>query len=284
MKAKKLIEVAMPIKEISAESVRDKYIHHGHISTLHIWWARRPLPVCRAAVFASLVFDPLDEHCPFAFVDAVRDLLGNDSRLIPYKDIPYTAGVDRMEDNLRNRLLMFVAKFSDKSQQDMINGSALSKDSLQDYSLVKSESKDNDQILTLARKLIWIAYNSERFPEKSYTQLSNAFQIAYDAIFSAEEQLYSIINRHIVSADVVSCEEKLRDAIDSFQTNMPSVFDPFLAVVPFLLRQQDLAVEVLAMILIQSLILLKKGHWNSHNYMVNQLLTQERNLISYMAI
>ena len=41
MKAKKLIEVAMPIKEISAESVRDKSIRHGHISTLHLWWARR---------------------------------------------------------------------------------------------------------------------------------------------------------------------------------------------------------------------------------------------------
>ena len=41
-KAKKLIEVAMPIKEISAESVRDKSIRHGHISTLHLWWARRP--------------------------------------------------------------------------------------------------------------------------------------------------------------------------------------------------------------------------------------------------
>ena len=47
-KAKKLIEVALPIKEISAESVRDKSIRHGHISTLHLWWARRPLPVCRA--------------------------------------------------------------------------------------------------------------------------------------------------------------------------------------------------------------------------------------------
>ena len=81
MKAKKLIEVAMPIKEISAESVRDKYIHHGHISTLHIWWARRPLPVCRAAVFASLVFDPLDENCPIAFIDAVSDLLSRDVRL-----------------------------------------------------------------------------------------------------------------------------------------------------------------------------------------------------------
>ena len=39
--AKKLIEVAMPIKEISAESVRDKSIRHGHISTLHLWWACR---------------------------------------------------------------------------------------------------------------------------------------------------------------------------------------------------------------------------------------------------
>ena len=52
MKAKKLIEVALPIKEISAGSVRDKSIRHGHISTLHLWWARRPLPVCRAVVFA----------------------------------------------------------------------------------------------------------------------------------------------------------------------------------------------------------------------------------------
>ena len=50
-KAKKLIEVALPIKEISAESVRDKSIRHGHISTLHLWWARRPLPVCRAVIF-----------------------------------------------------------------------------------------------------------------------------------------------------------------------------------------------------------------------------------------
>ena len=47
----------MPIKEISAESVRDKSIRHGHISTLHLWWARRPLPVCRAVIFASLVPD-----------------------------------------------------------------------------------------------------------------------------------------------------------------------------------------------------------------------------------
>lgn len=64
---KKLIEVAMPIKEISAERVRDKSMRHGQISTLHLWWARRPLPVCRSVVFASLVPDPQDEHCPKAF-------------------------------------------------------------------------------------------------------------------------------------------------------------------------------------------------------------------------
>ena len=116
-KPKKLIEVAMPIKEISAESVRDKSIRHGHISTLHLWWARRPLPVCRAVVFASLVPDPLDENCPQAFKDAVNILLGKPSNpgdpYKPYDDIPYTSAIDKMEDNLRNRLMMFIGKFSD---------------------------------------------------------------------------------------------------------------------------------------------------------------------------
>lgn len=66
----------MPVKEVSAESVRDKSIRHGHISTLHLWWARRPLPVCRAVVFASLVPDPLDQDCPPAFGEAIDQLLG----------------------------------------------------------------------------------------------------------------------------------------------------------------------------------------------------------------
>ena len=100
MKAKKLIEVALPIKEISAESVRDKSIRHGHISTLHLWWARRPLPVCRAIVFASLVPDPLDKNCPQAFKDAVQNILNpKDDKIAqfqykPYADIPYTAVLD----------------------------------------------------------------------------------------------------------------------------------------------------------------------------------------------
>lgn len=59
---RRLIEDFLPIKEISAESSREKSLRHGHISTLHLWWARRPLVACRAAVYASLV--PADFHAP----------------------------------------------------------------------------------------------------------------------------------------------------------------------------------------------------------------------------
>lgn len=232
MKAKKLIEVAMPIKEISAESVRDKSIRHGHISTLHLWWARRPLPTCRAVVFASLVPDPIDENCPPAFKDAVFELLQKDSMdkhtYAPYPDIPYTAIHDPMEDNLRNRLLMFIGKFSPKCQEDMLAGrSTAPKDQIMDGCLIKWESKNDERVLGKARKLIWVAYNSERYPEKSYTQLSDAFEAAYKAIHDAESALYSMTNRHIKTAEVVRLEDNLKNAIESFQNNMPSVFDPF---------------------------------------------------------
>ncbi len=55
---KKLIEVALPLDEINAASVREKSIRHGHPSTLHLWWARRPLAAARAVLFSQLVNDP----------------------------------------------------------------------------------------------------------------------------------------------------------------------------------------------------------------------------------
>lgn len=61
---KRLIEVDLPIKRISAYARREKSLRHGHISTLHIWWARRPLAACRAVICASLwpdAADPLGE-------------------------------------------------------------------------------------------------------------------------------------------------------------------------------------------------------------------------------
>src|SRR5882672_9093875 len=65
---RRLIEVDLPIKRISAHARREKSIRHGHISTLHIWWARRPLAACRAVICAALWPDPADPLCPQAFV------------------------------------------------------------------------------------------------------------------------------------------------------------------------------------------------------------------------
>lgn len=224
---KKLIEVAMPIKEISAESVRDKSIRHGHLSTLHLWWARRPLPVCRAVVFASLVPDPLDENCPQVFRDAVEILLGKENnpggRYRPYEDIPYTAAIDKMEDNLRNRLLMFIGKFSRKYIDS--GGKTPPKETLDDASLIKWESRNTEEIITNARKLIWVAHNAKN--GTSAEELLSDFDLHNAAIKSAEANLYATPDRHLAFYDVRIKEETLHHAIEAFLDKMPRVFDPF---------------------------------------------------------
>lgn len=64
---KTLIEVALPLDAINMESAREKSIRHGHPSTLHLWWARRPLAAARAVIFAQMVDDPSE------YVEALRD-------------------------------------------------------------------------------------------------------------------------------------------------------------------------------------------------------------------
>src|SRR5215210_8759994 len=64
--AKKLIEVALPLEAINTASAREKSIRHGHPSTLHLWWARRPLAAARAVIFAQMVDDPS------TYVDVLR--------------------------------------------------------------------------------------------------------------------------------------------------------------------------------------------------------------------
>lgn len=227
--AKKLIEVAMPIKEISAESVRDKSIRHGHISTLHLWWARRPLPVCRAVVFASLVPDPLDADCPQVFRDAVALLLGRRGGMDvykPYEDIPYTAAADPMEDNLRNRLLMFIGKFSDTHIENEKRGkSTPAKDQLSDASLIKWDNKNDEEIIGRARRLIWVAHNAKN--GASAAELLADFDAHYGAIRAAEHELYNTPDRHVEGEDVRRKEAELREAIEAFLDRMPRVFDPF---------------------------------------------------------
>jgi putative DNA methylase len=68
----KLIEVALPLETINKESAREKSIRHGHPSTLHLWWARRPLAAARAVLFAQLVDDPSSHPDRFPTEDAQR--------------------------------------------------------------------------------------------------------------------------------------------------------------------------------------------------------------------
>ena len=74
---RKLIEVDLPLDVINTEAAREKSIRRGHPSTLHLWWARRPLASCRAVIFASMVDDPID--CTEEFdTEENRALNGND--------------------------------------------------------------------------------------------------------------------------------------------------------------------------------------------------------------
>lgn len=236
-KPKKLIEVAMPIKEISAESVRDGRIQHGHISSLHKWWARRPLPVCRAVVFASLVPDPLDPNCPQAFKEAVELLLGKKNNAgdpySTYTDIPWTSVFDPMEDDLRNRLQMFIGKFTQPMQEHLLGKTTKPKTEkiLSDSSLIKWENKNDEQIINKARKLIWVAHNSNSVikskEKQSAKELLADFDTYYKAIKKAEEELYSLTDRHIETDKSKQLNENLHNAIEAFLNKMPKVFDPF---------------------------------------------------------
>lgn len=117
---KKLIEVALPLEAINVASAREKSIRHGHPSTLHLWWARRPLAACRAVIFASLVDDPDDPDAPPEFVQACMAL----------KD---EYGTNPDNDTPRQRLFKFIE------------------------TLVQWESTTNERVLEKARELIRLA-------------------------------------------------------------------------------------------------------------------------------
>src|SRR5512136_401969 len=99
--AKKLIEVALPPDAINAASAREKSIRHGHPSTLHLWWARRPLAACRAVLLGLLLPDPCDALCPADFKARARELLPPVQGIVGPKD-----------EDLRKVLLRFIGDFA----------------------------------------------------------------------------------------------------------------------------------------------------------------------------
>src|SRR2546426_1318657 len=98
---KRLAEVDFPIAEVSRHAAREKSIRHGHPSTLHLWWARRPLASSRAVLLALLWPDPCDLLCPEGFKQKAREML------------PQVQGKAGSTDaDLRKALLKFIADFA----------------------------------------------------------------------------------------------------------------------------------------------------------------------------
>jgi adenine-specific DNA methylase len=99
---KRLAEVDFPIAEVSRHAAREKSIRHGHPSTLHLWWARRPMASSRAVLLALLWPDPCEALCPAEFKAKARELL------------PQVGGCDpgTTDEDLRKGLLKFIANFA----------------------------------------------------------------------------------------------------------------------------------------------------------------------------
>ena len=98
---KRLAEVDFPIAVVSKHAAREKSIRHGHPSTLHLWWARRPLAACRAMLLGLLLPDPCDPLCPGDFKAKARDVLPG---------LVGTVGPE--ETDLRRALLKFIGDFA----------------------------------------------------------------------------------------------------------------------------------------------------------------------------
>jgi len=119
---KRLIEVDLPIRRISEHARREKSIRHGHISTLHIWWARRPLAACRAVLCAALWPDPGDELCPDTFkVEAKQQMLAwatkyqnlmSGESLKHFNQLAQNPDLINRDEILRQALLDFIADFA----------------------------------------------------------------------------------------------------------------------------------------------------------------------------
>jgi putative DNA methylase len=148
---KKLIEVALPLEAINKASAREKSIRHGHPSTLHLWWARRPLAAARAVIFSQMVDDPSE------YVDTLRqdpklkrkadaDLkvrrkLWEDAKVLHDKSVG--AGVDAPEPGTEPSLDEVLADHERQRLFHIIEG------------LVLWENTTNEKVLQAARDEIW---------------------------------------------------------------------------------------------------------------------------------
>jgi adenine-specific DNA methylase len=107
---KRIAEVDFPVAVVSRHAAREKSIRHGHPSTLHLWWARRPLASSRAMLLALLLPDPADANCPASFRKAARAIL---------RDLPNMGGARGTDAvKLRDAILRFIGDIADWDRSD----------------------------------------------------------------------------------------------------------------------------------------------------------------------
>ncbi len=140
---KKLIEVAMPLEAINRASAREKSIRHGHPSTLHLWWARRPLAAARAVIFAQMVDDP-----------------SSHPELFP---------TEEEQQKERQRLMDLIGKIV--LEKDPRTGETKERVD----GLVAWENTNNEELLQQAREEIWKSWKRTCEENKDHPQAGDLF-------------------------------------------------------------------------------------------------------------
>ncbi|MFZ4850835.1 MAG: DUF1156 domain-containing protein, partial [Caldilinea sp.] len=149
---KKLIEVALPLDAINEASAREKSIRHGHPSTLHLWWARRPLAAARAVIFAQMVDDP-SEHTDVLLSDPAIKRAAN-------KELNKRRELWNKRTAARDKALQQGTQAApDPGPEPTLQGCAadIERERLFEIirELVKWESTTNETVLQQARDAIW---------------------------------------------------------------------------------------------------------------------------------
>ncbi len=107
---KRLIEVDLPIKNISSYARTEKNMRSGHVWHLHIWWARRPWGACRAVELAALLPDPMDPQCPVKFIEMASNIMIS---------LRYPIRKEEIRKDLQRALLHFIGGIAEWNKLQM---------------------------------------------------------------------------------------------------------------------------------------------------------------------
>ena len=158
--SKKLIEVALPLDAINAASAREKSIRHGHPSTLHLWWARRPLAAARAVIFAQMVDDPSE------YVDVLRS---DPARMRAARRV------------LKKRLERHGGKGADSAPAPVptLDGILAERERGRLFGIVEElvrwENTTNEEVLDRARAEIWQSWRRDCARQAGYPRAAELF-------------------------------------------------------------------------------------------------------------